>query len=66
MKEKLIIMKRLIEGLIYLGGKRIIHRDIKPDNILLNMTNIPKIIDLGSAVQTNSSRQYKPRICLVT
>ena len=66
MKEKLIIMKRVIEGLIYLGGKRIIHRDIKPDNIMVNMSNIPKIIDLGSAAQANSLRQYKPRICLVT
>lgn len=40
---------QLIDGLKLLWDKRIVHRDIKPDNILIKSNLTPAIIDLGIA-----------------
>jgi len=49
------IFKGLISGLIYLQGQGIIHRDIKPDNILLTSEGDVKIADLGVAIKIDIS-----------
>ena len=48
-KELLIILKQLINGLLFLKNKNIAHRDIKPQNILIFPNNIFKLADLGEA-----------------
>eukprot|EP01084_Bolivina_argentea_P311763 539683_1 len=44
-----IIAKQLISALQFLHNSRIIHRDIKPQNILLSNDNIIKLCDFGFA-----------------
>ena len=42
-----LIFKQLIEGLKYIHKKKVVHLDIKLENILIDLTNTIKICDFG-------------------
>ena len=43
------IMVRILDALNYIHSHKILHRDLKPDNILVNRIGLPVIIDFGAA-----------------
>ncbi|KAI0702419.1 kinase [Cytidiella melzeri] len=44
-----IYTMQMLEGLAYLHSMNVVHRDIKPDNILLDHQGIIKYVDFGAA-----------------
>ncbi|KAK4259319.1 hypothetical protein QN277_005661 [Acacia crassicarpa] len=38
---------QILAGLVYLHSKRVVHRDLKPDNILVDSQDIIKLVDFG-------------------
>lgn len=52
----LFIILQAAKALQYLHGRGILHRDVKPDNILLSQNNEVKLIDLGFATTMDAEK----------
>ena len=65
LEEKLLIniLKQLLIGLKYLHKKGIMHRDITPDNILLDENNNVKITDFGISAFHKDNKTTKGDVC---
>ena len=48
-REASLYMKQILEGLQYMHGKNIVHRDLKCSNVLLSSTSQAKLGDFGTA-----------------
>jgi serine/threonine protein kinase len=66
-QEALGIVRAIALALSYAHSKNLIHRDVKPDNILLTKDRIPKLADLGLAkMQDDGARLTQTGIVMGT
>ena len=66
LKEVIEIALQIAEGLNVAHKKGIVHRDIKPDNIMITDEHLVKIMDFGLAKLKGSSRLTKTHSALGT
>lgn len=52
------IVRQLAQAVHYAHAKGVIHRDLKPDNVLMKTLHEPKITDFGLAKQIGSDRAH--------
>lgn len=74
-KDRLSLLYRISLGLCFLSSKNVVHRDLKPQNIVVNSAYTPHIIDFGSCCSVYGSnsfssydkrRNYSSKIVLTT
>jgi eukaryotic-like serine/threonine-protein kinase len=56
-RERLALMARICEAVHHAHQRGLIHRDLKPGNILIDETGQPKILDFGVARLTEAEAQ---------
>lgn len=56
LEEKLVLFGRILEAVQHGHQKGVVHRDLKPDNLLVDGNGHPRIIDFGVARTTDPDR----------
>jgi serine/threonine protein kinase len=54
-RERVGLMRQVLDALIYVHGRQVIHRDVKPSNILVDVTGSVKMLDFGTARLVDAS-----------
>jgi serine/threonine protein kinase len=50
LKDKLLLFKQIVQGVGLLHSYNVVHRDLKPDNIIITESGQAKLIDFGIAM----------------
>ena len=58
------IFQQAVEGFFHLEENKILHRDIRPQNLMVDEDGIVKIIDFGFSKQTNEEADFDKSISL--
>ncbi|HUA63615.1 MAG TPA: protein kinase [Verrucomicrobiae bacterium] len=48
-RDRVRLMRQVLEALMYVHSRQVIHRDIKPSNILVDEAEQPRLLDFGTA-----------------
>ena len=62
-KDLVAILVRLADAVAYAHGHQVIHRDLKPGNILLTPDQEVKILDFGIAARLDTGATAGPAVC---
>ena len=57
------LFRQIIEGIQHIHSKKIVHRDIKLENILIDLNNKIKICDFGIGIMLNSDDELIREQC---
>lgn len=56
----------MVQGLEYMHSRRVIHRDIKPGNLLINRWGVVKISDFGIARHLETQIEVRSHVAVLT
>ena len=60
--ETIALLRQIASALDYAHGERVMHRDIKPGNVMIDSAGRVKVLDLGLAAQIRTSLSHASRL----